>query len=475
MLPTDILVIVFLVSQVLFLIAAYVFAFSGIDDLIVDALYYGGFAWRSGPWAGLRQQDLERAHPDASCRPLAIMLPAWDEAEIIYPAVSRMIRQLDYPAYDIFIGVYPNDPKTIASARRLEQEHSNVFVAVNPLDGPTCKADCLNTILAAIAQTAAAKELTYAGVIMQDAEDVMNAQALRIFNLALFDHDVIQLPVLSLRRSARLFTAGHYMDEFAEFHSKEVLVRQTLTGTVPGAGVGTCYSNRALKLAAAEGDVFSVQTLTEDYDFSMRLHSNNLGHHILWVRSQVAGVETPFAVTQEYFPSRFWASVRQKTRWTVGICFQGWALVGWNGTWLDRYFMWRDRKMIFFSHGIFVGYIAILLYAGLWLYQALYPFAYRLPPLVELDSPLWSVIWFNVLLFVHRVVQRHIFSGYHYGWRALPLVIPRYFTAILINYLAMVRATRQWRRHKRTGEPIGWDKTQHEFLDDPRAAKGGAP
>lgn len=474
MLVTDAFVLLFLVTQGLFLVASYVFAVSGADDLFVDTLYYTFVAWYRGPLAGKTEERLFEETGHVPPRPLAIMLPAWDEASILYPAVTGIMRRLDYPSYWIFIGVYPNDAATQKAANRLAAEHDNLRVVTTNNDGPTCKADCVNTIIAEIEKFEQKQNISFAGIVMQDAEDILNPNALHVFNASLELADVVQLPVLSLPRRRRNLTAGHYMDEFAEFHSKEVLVRGFLTGTVPGAGVGTCYSKKTIETAKSISgtdengipEVFNIGSLTEDYDLAMRLTGKGLTHHLLWVHPAKKSDHTDFAVTQELFPSGFWQSVRQKTRWTIGIAFQGWAQLGWKGGLADKYFYWRDRKMVFFSHAIIIGYISLFFYWGLRLYERLAPDAYHLPPLLPEDSPFWYVIWFNVLLLAHRLIQRHIWTGYHYGLRALAPVTLRYFVSIIINYIAMMRAIKTWIRHLGTGEVIGWDKTAHDYPEE---------
>jgi len=51
------------------------------------------------------------------------------------------------------------------------------------------------------------------------------------------------------------------MDEFAELHAKDILVREAIARQVPSAGVGTCFSRRAVMalLADGEGVAFDVQ------------------------------------------------------------------------------------------------------------------------------------------------------------------------------------------------------------------------
>ncbi|WP_310621572.1 glycosyltransferase [Flexibacterium corallicola] len=467
MLVTDYFVIAFLVTQALFLLAAYIFAFSGVDDLFVDIFYYIRCAGTIGPWANINEMDLLKKLGTPEELPMAIMIPAWDEADIIRPSVSRIINVLTYSEYDIFIGVYPNDLETQSEVEHLRLKHKNVHRVITSSSGPTCKADCLNDIVSHIFDYEKKTGKLYHGFIMQDAEDIIQPNCLHLFNAALTKYDAVQLPVLSLPRTNKSPTAGHYMDEFAEYHSKEVLVRSIITGTVAGAGVGTGYSRRTLEKAVEiQGSTFNVGTLTEDYDLAMRLHRQKVNHTFLWVKSKETSDYSPFHVTQEFFPSDLWQSIRQKTRWTIGIGFQGWQQLGWKGNLADKYFFWRDRKMIFFSHAIFVGYLAMFLYGALWLYHILFPFGYQIPALLDENSPFWIIIWFNIFLFFHRLIQRHIWTGYHYGWKYLPPVTYRYILSIIINYVAMCRATITWLKHRINKKVIGWDKTAHDFPDE---------
>lgn len=63
------------------------------------------------------------------------------------------------------------------------------------------------------------------------------------------------------------------MDEFAEWHTKDLVVRESMSRMVPSAGVGTCFSRKALLELSAEtnNQPFNTDTLTEDYDIGARL------------------------------------------------------------------------------------------------------------------------------------------------------------------------------------------------------------
>ena len=118
---------------------------------------------------------------------------------------------------------------------------------------------------------------------------------LRLFNYLVDRKDLIQLPVYPFERKWSDFTSSHYMDEFAELHGKDILVREALAGQVPSAGVGTCFSRRAVTALLADGDgiAFDIQSLTEDYDIGFRLRAKGMTE--VFVRFPVANDATTSA------------------------------------------------------------------------------------------------------------------------------------------------------------------------------------
>ena len=65
---------------------------------------------------------------------------------------------------------------------------------------------------------------------------------------------VIQLPVLPLPDPHSRWISGHYCDEFAEAHIKELVVREAIGAAIPLAGVGCAIERRALGRLAAMQD-----------------------------------------------------------------------------------------------------------------------------------------------------------------------------------------------------------------------------
>ena len=470
-LATDLPSFVLLVGQLFLVVAAVIFALSSLDDLFIDIYFFMRYLYKKiwiTPVHGKFNLKVLSETPE---EPLALMLPAWKEAEVLDSAVTNLIATLDYHNYHVFIGTYPNDLETQAVVDGLERKFPNVHKVVTALPGPTCKADCLNAIINEIYLFEEQANLSFAGVIMQDAEDVVHPLSMKLFNYLLPRFDLIQIPVISLERKWWDLTGGHYMDEFAEAHSKEMIVREHFAGVVPGAGVGTAYSRRALDVASGFGEIFSTHSLTEDYEFSFRLRDAGLKQVFarVPVRRTHTGQNgkqktvTDYIATREFFPNRFWASVRQKTRWVIGITFQGWRSFGWRGDWRTKFLFWRDRKMVFFAHAIMLGYVAIILMASVHLYTYLFLDDYHMAPLLEPENPLWSLLYFNFGVLVYRLIQRHIWCYTYYSWRAIPMVAPRFVWGAVINYLALCRALVIYTKHLITGQTIGWDKTSHDF------------
>lgn len=67
-------------------------------------------------------------------RLLAVLIPAWNEAEVIGPMVENLFCSINYPSslFHIFIGVYPNDSATLREVQILEERYPNVHGVVNP-------------------------------------------------------------------------------------------------------------------------------------------------------------------------------------------------------------------------------------------------------------------------------------------------------------------------------------------------------
>ncbi|MDP8994392.1 MAG: glycosyl transferase family protein, partial [Pseudomonadota bacterium] len=458
-------------------ILAVLILISAADDLFLDACYWARRLSRRLRGRPLHDNPTLRQVRRRPERPMAIMVPAWQEHDVIAKMLENMVSTLDYERYVVFVGTYPNDERTIAEVSRMKRRYRHLVRVEVPSPGPTCKADCLNAIVRAIFAYEKRESTRFAGAVLHDCEDVLDPIELRYFNYMLDRHDLIQIPVVALERKRWDVISGTYMDEFAEWHGKDLVVREMLTGTVPSAGVGTCFSRRALAQLdrTSPGEPFNTATLTEDYDIAERLAraglTSTIGIMPVPTRIPRRGfrrsarsrkVEHPLCV-REYFPNSFRASYRQKARWTLGISLQGWAQLGWSRSLAVNYFLFRDRKVLVTSLiGVAVYFIIFNL---LLLFAAMAAGAWNGPP-PELFYPTgWfgTVVSLNVLAFFLRLGQRAWFVSRLHGWENGLMAVPRLVIGTFVNAAATIRALRQYFASQLFGTKLVWDKTMHEF------------
>src|SRR5918993_1900556 len=110
-------------------------------------------------------------------RHLAIFVPCWHEHAVIEPMIERNLERIGYRNFAFFIGVYPNDPETLATVQGLADRYAQVHIAMCPHDGPTSKADCLNWVYQRMRLHEAETDVRYEVIITHDAEDVIHPDA----------------------------------------------------------------------------------------------------------------------------------------------------------------------------------------------------------------------------------------------------------------------------------------------------------
>ncbi len=467
------------VLNILIVATAFVILVSGLDDLVIDISYWSSEFYRRFV-RGIR-------HPATSIEALrareerwfAVMVPAWQEADVIAHMIENTLETLEYTHYVVFLGTYQNDPATCAEVNRMvARDPVHIRRAPVRTDGPTCKADCLNWILRDIVAYESEHRMRFVGVLMHDCEDVIHPLEIKYFNSQIDTHDLIQLPVASLDLAWTAFVAGTYLDDFSEVHQKDVVVRQRLTGLVPGAGVALCYRRNAIAAAmkAHQNHAFNTATLTEDYDFSFRLAELGFTRQMFarfplqvqpvsllgsWWQRPVSA--SGLLATCEYFPSKFRAAYRQRARWILGIAFLGWQQLRWRGDFWNKYMLFRDRK------GIVTAPFSMLAYLVLANALAVTVWGNRIPghgaphDLVIFHAWLQPILIINTALLANRLFERVYFVTRMAGFEQGLLSIPRMVLNNFINFAAVSRAWHLFVVHLVTGAAIAWDKTAHTF------------
>jgi adsorption protein B len=449
---------------------------NGLDDLFIDANYYIRGLFRRNQ-RRISVKDLK----EQPQKRIAIMIPAWQEANVIQHMLELNLSQLDYASenLDIFVGTYINDPATQERVQAVARTLPNVHCVVTPHEGPTCKADNLNWIYQGLRLVEEQRGQRFDILLMHDAEDIIHPLALRLYNYFIPKYEFIQTPVFPLNVPWTHWVAGTYIDEFTEHHLKDMLVRESVGGLVPSAGVGSAFERDAFEDIALKHsqEAFNPVSLTEDYEIGMKFRlggkrSYFLNRAVSRIREVEKGVfrkrmvreaVDEYIATREYFPNTLKTSVRQRSRWVLGIALQTWDQLGWKGPPAVQYCLWRDRKALLTSY---VGPLAYLLafYCIARFIMGLFTgHPWDFGNVFVPGSWLWYMVLLNTILLIWRAVAKVIAVEEIFGPFQALLALPRFFASNVINVAATTLAVWQFTKHKITGRPLRWLKTTHEF------------
>lgn len=440
----------------LLLFAGVFFLIGALDDLAVDALWL----WLRATGRALTPRRSRAAlQRDPLRGAAAVMIPAWREAAVIGQTVRHTLDTWPHDDLRLYVGCYRNDPATLAAAMAAARGDTRLRLVILDRDGPTTKANCLNRLYAALCIDELRTGLRFASVVFHDAEDMVDAGALGLLDEAIAGGaDFVQLPVQPLVPRHQGWWArhigGHYCEEFAEAHGKAMVVRDALGAGLPGAGVGCAVSRRALEQLAArrsDGLPFATDSLTEDYEMGLAIAA--AGGRCRFLRAR--GEDGRLIATRAFFPHQFEPSVRQKTRWVLGIALQGWDRVGWSGGVIETWMRARDRRGPMTALVLLVGYVLVLLTGVQGLALVI-----GLAPPVPLTPLLKAVLLANAAAFAWRIVMRFAFTARDYGAAEGLRAALRLPLANVIAILAGRRAVFSY-LGTLAGRAAVWDKTDH--------------
>ncbi|MDC0534824.1 glycosyl transferase family protein [Francisellaceae bacterium] len=454
----------FFIQILLYISAVFIFL-SSLDDLFIDIYFWTRkiilkFKQKKGDVKQYRENILA-----AEESPIALMIPAWSEWNVIGKMLDACVSRFKYQNYKIFVGTYPNDEKTQQVVDEAAKKYPQVVKVITKNPGPSTKADCLNNVISQIFNYETEHKMRFSVIMYHDAEDVVHPLELKLFNYQIPEYDMVQLPVFPLKKRWYNFTCSTYMDEFAEYHSKDVIVRESITGNVCSAGVGTAFSRKAIMTLYSlnHGQVFDESSLTEDYEMSYRLHEQGLKEHFELLPTPEDNI--PYLAVQAYFPDKMSKAIRQKSRWMIGIMFQGWKSIGWPWKRLGMlYFLFRDRKGVVSNLVNIMAYFIVINVVFDMFDEYLFPSHWHFPSVIPYGTWVWDLVLLNGVLFLNRMFQRLYFITTTYGFMHGLLSIPRLFLANIINFCAYIRAIFQVKTSKKS-KPVAWDKTDHEFPD----------
>ncbi|TPG52692.1 glycosyl transferase family protein [Sphingomonas glacialis] len=430
------------------------FLVGGCDDLAIDLTWIWVTVRRGRP---LMAHTLD-AYPQTPARRIAVFVAAWDESAVIGAMLGSALARFDHADYRLYVGTYPNDRATIDAVAAVAAGDDRVRLVINDRAGPTTKADCLNAVWRALERDEARDGVTVAAVVLHDAEDLVHPGELRVFDALIGRYAVVQLPVLPLVDRYAPLVSGHYADEFADAHGRQLVVRQALGVGLPLAGVGCAIERDMLgRIAAARGgSPFDAGSIVEDYELGLLVATLGGRGVLARVRTRARG---ELVAVRAYFPATVPTAVRQKARWMTGIALAGWDRIRWGHAldWRDHWMRMRDRRAPLAVLVLFCAYAALLTWGAALLAHALTG-TVAAPP----SAAMRRLLELNGGLLTWRLVWRAAATGAAYGWREALWSLPR---ALVSNYVALLAARGAMSAYIRSlrGAALRWDKTSHVF------------
>jgi bacteriophage N4 adsorption protein B len=419
---------------------------SSLDDAFIDLLAVGIVRLRLPGLA-----ECPHAIPKT-----AVFVANWHEEDVLGKMVEGNLARIQSAEVSFVLGVYPNDTGTVRVAKELEAKHPDrVRVIINTLPGPTSKGQMLNEMFSQVFSTDDCPEMA----VLHDSEDVIDPRTFQIYAAYAREYDYVQVPVFSLNRGKGDHVASTYMDEFAERHTREMIVRDAVGASIPSAGVGTCMTKKLLKhFLRTRGQVLMSGAVTEDYILGVEAKREGFKCAFAAVSAN-ADEGLDFVATREFFPKTLAASIKQKARWVYGINFEAVCRLGWKGGPWDFYFFVRDRK------GVITNFLPPLSLLFLGLLVLGYLDLSEMPPSLE---PVFVLsMWANLIALIVRYVVRVTACRKVYGMFDWFGVAVRWPVALYINMAAVFRA---WKTYLGESEfatkPVVWSKTVHELPDD---------
>lgn len=483
--PNEIILFVYFIMWYLLTIFACLYFFSGMDDLFIDIYYWIQYIVKLWIFRNAPRLTYKKLN-DKEEQWLAVLTPCWHEAGVIGTMLKQNTSAIDYKNYYIFVGVYPNDPNTIAEVMEAETHSSHVKCVIGKADGPTNKAANLNGVYDYIKAFEKEKGITFEIFVFHDSEDIIHPLSFKLYNYLCPRKQMIQIPIFPLTVNLFNFTHWVYADEFSEIHTKDIIVREAIKGHVPSAGVGTAFARKALHML--EDPItkvpFSTDSLTEDYRTSLQLHLKGLKQ--IFVTQKIPRLEwkkkwhffgklvlkksTEFIATRAMFPTEYIKAVRQKSRWIIGIVFQEAGNVVWPEKWPARFTLTHDRKALFTHLINGLGYIVFMF----WILYSLITYKSPNYPSIQeqfnLHPWVWQLIVIVTLMMCQRMLQRAIAVWRVYKlWLPALLSMPRVFYANIINLHALLKAFNVYYSVPKSQKNAGgtnqpaWDKTDHHF------------
>lgn len=157
----------------LLLFGAFWFLVGAIDDLCIDVAWIGIQVSRR--FRTSRIESLSDGQGKGQDGPMAVFVPVWAESAVIGTMLQNcLVSWKDSPhLHYIYVGYYPNDPASRDCIMDVAKNAPHIRPVLIDHDGPTTKADSLNSLWAAMVEDESAGGYKCKAVILQDRKSVV--------------------------------------------------------------------------------------------------------------------------------------------------------------------------------------------------------------------------------------------------------------------------------------------------------------
>ena len=114
--PNEFTLFLFFLMWYFLVMLAVLYIISGLDDLFFDGYYWIRYFWRMWKTRHYEPLSYEKL-TDLNEQSIAVMIPCWQEVNVIATMLKHNCYSIEYKNYYFFVGVYPNDPETVAEVQ----------------------------------------------------------------------------------------------------------------------------------------------------------------------------------------------------------------------------------------------------------------------------------------------------------------------------------------------------------------------
>jgi len=386
----------------------------------------------------------------------AILVPISASAPLAGAMLARFKRTIEYDNYVIFLGVRSVDAATIAAIRHEARADKRVQLCLFEACDASCQAGNLNALLDAARRFEHQHDVDFQTYFLQGPETTTHPLALRLANWHCEFASIVQLPVLTMPRSSLPLAGGAGLDDLGEHRARELTLRAQTVHNVPVLDTGLALRRDAIWALKLHGDVFEATSPAPIFDAVRRLGERGHLSTFVWQRDERRRV----IAVRELSARRFGDAVAGKARRLALTAFASWRPLGGTraGLW-ERYFNYRDRRIVLVAAILSCAGFTALAAGGLLLAGLLIPGFESMPPLV--DAP-WvlAALAFSGILAGASLVERIVLTARARGPIAAMLLPLNLVTSGLITMRAILHASgRQGAstaRQQRNTPPTGY-------------------